>query len=145
MKPDHPRFRCGRSVMANLAVRTGVFAALGVLALPARGAQATRGEAVQVDWRVAYERQVGGSPFKPGGPWHPLCPGKWRLVACIDGVHHTVPATVTVAQAASTSLRFDSPATGKLECVLFYLHGRTPETPKEIVTPFDICREVRGE
>ncbi len=94
--------------MADLAVRTGVFAALGVLALPARGAQATRGEAVQVDWRVAYERQVRGSPFKPGGPWHPLCPGK-------------------------------------LECVLFSLCGRTPETPKEIVTPFDICREVRGE
>ena len=107
--------------------------------------QVTRGETVQVDWRVAYERQVKSSPFKPGGPWRPLCPGKWRLVACIDGGHHTVPTTVTAAQAASTSLRFDSPAAGKLEYVLFYLYDRTPETPKEIVTPLDISREVRGE
>jgi len=44
----------------------------------------------------------------------------------------------------STSLTFESPATGELEYVLFYLYDRTEETPRELFTPMDILRETRG-
>jgi len=104
----------------------------------------TKGQPVTVTWRIAYERQIRASPFQPGGPWHPLYPGRWRLVASIAGHYYTVPFTVTVAQVSSTSLTFDSPATGELEYVVFYLYDRTEETPKQVWTPMDICRGVMG-
>ncbi|MBL7153323.1 MAG: hypothetical protein ISS79_06375 [Phycisphaerae bacterium] len=106
------------------------------------------GQSVQKDqpntlnWRIAYERQIVGSPFPPGGSWRPLYPGMWRLVASIDGRYYTVTIIVTAAQTASTSLTFDSPATGNLEYVLFYLYDRTEETPENIWTPVDIYRQA---
>ena len=108
------------------------------------GQDVTQGKPVTFNWRVSYERQIASSPFKPGGAWRPMYPAKWRLVASIEGRYHTVPITITAAQAASTSLTFDSPATGRLECVLFYLYDRTDETPRGIFTPMDILRETRG-
>lgn len=104
--------------------------------------QVTEGETVTLQWRIAYTRQIVGSPFEPGGAWHPLYPGKWRLVASIDRQYHTVPITVTSEQADSTSLSFESPATGTLEYVLFYLHDRTDETPSDVWTPMDIYRQA---
>ena len=106
------------------------------------GQKVTEGEPVTLNWQIAYTRQIRSSPFKPGGTWRPMHPGKWRLVACVDGRYYTVPITVSVPQAASTSLTFESPATGKLEYALFYLYDRTGETPKAIRTPMDIYREV---
>jgi len=106
------------------------------------GREVTAAEPVTIDWRIAYTREIVGSPFEPGGPWWPLYPGEWRLVASIDGHHHTVPVTVSAEQTGSTSLTFESPATGMLEYLLFYLHDRTDETPAEIWTPTDICREA---
>jgi hypothetical protein len=106
------------------------------------GQNVTKGKPVTLNWRIAYTRQVRSSPFKPGGAWRPLYPGRWRLVACINGRYHSVPVTVTPAQTASASLILDSPATGELEYVLFYLYDRTDETPKNIWTPSDIYREA---
>ncbi|MCK4580810.1 MAG: hypothetical protein KAU10_05620, partial [Dehalococcoidia bacterium] len=108
------------------------------------GQNVTKGEPVTLNWRIAYTRQVRSSPFKPGGTWRPLYPGKWRLVACIDGRYYTIPITVTAAQTASTSITFGSPATGKLECVLVYFYDSTEQTPKDIWTPSDIYREAVG-
>ncbi len=104
--------------------------------------EVTEGSPITVDWRVAYTRQITSSPFQPGGPWHPLYPGKWRLVASIDGQYHTVPITLTEEQTNATSLTFESPASGTLEYVLFYLYDRTGETPDDISTPMDIYRET---
>jgi len=101
-------------------------------------------QSIEVNWHVAYERQIRSSPFKPGGTWCPLYPGKWRLVASIDGRYYTIPITVTAAQTTSTSITFDSPATGKLEYVLVYLYERTEQTPEDIWTPGDIYREAVG-
>jgi hypothetical protein len=101
-----------------------------------------QGDPVTLNWRVAYERQIVSSPFQPGSAWRPLYPGKWRLIACIDGRYYTIPITVTTAQTASTSLSFASPATGKLEYVIFYLYDRTKETPKRVSTPADMYGEV---
>ena len=108
------------------------------------GQNVTKGEPVTLNWRIAYTRQVRSSPFKPGGTWRPLYPGQWRLVACIDGRYHTVPIRVAAAQTACTSTSFDTPATGKLECVLVYFYDRTEQTPKDIWTPSDIYREAVG-
>jgi len=66
-------------------------------------------------------------------------------VARIDGRYHTVPITVGAARTASTSLTFESPATGALEYVLFYLFDRSDETPEDIRTPTDIYQEVMGQ
>ena len=100
------------------------------------------GKPVTVDWRVAYTRQIKSSPFEPGGEWRPLHPGKWRLIASINGKNHTVPITVTRDQTNVTSLTFESPAGGWLDYVLFYLHDRTDKTPEGLQTPMDIYREV---
>ncbi len=108
------------------------------------GQNVTKGEPVTLNWRIAYTRQVRSSPFKPGGTWRPLYPGKWRLVACIDGRYYTIPIRITAAQTASTSITFDSPATGKLEYILVYFYDRTGQTPKDIWTPSDIYREAVG-
>jgi hypothetical protein len=62
----------------------------------------------------------------------------------MDGRCYTVPIPATAAQTASPSLTFDSPATGQLEYVLFYLYDRTEETPKQVWTPMDLYREVIG-
>jgi len=102
------------------------------------------GTQTRVNWQVAYQRERRGSPFKPGGEWHPLYPGKWRLIARINGQYHTVPITVAAEQTKSTSLTFPSPATGQLEYVIFYLYDRTDETPKDVWTPMDIYRSVTG-
>jgi len=53
-----------------------------------------------------------------------------------------VPVTIGAAQTTSTSLKFESPATGTLEYVLFYLFDRSDETPEDIRTPTDIYQEV---
>lgn len=108
------------------------------------GKNVTKGEPVTLSWRIAYTRQVKSSPFKPGGTWRPLYPGQWRLVARIDGHYHTIPIRVAAPQTTSTSLTFDSPATGKLEYVLVYFYDRTEETPKDIWTPSGIYREAVG-
>ena len=104
--------------------------------------QVSKGKQVRVNWRVAYRRRITSSPFKPGGTWRPLYPGKWRLVVSIDGRYHTVPVTVGPAGTASTWLVFESPATGNLEYVIFYLHDRTDETPTDVWTPMDIYRQT---
>ncbi|MFQ6097313.1 MAG: hypothetical protein ACE5O2_06245 [Armatimonadota bacterium] len=109
------------------------------------GKRVAKGEPVALDWRVAYTRQIRGSPFAPGGQWRPMYPGKWRLVASIGGEYHTVPMTVTRKESDATSLTFESPADGTLEYVLFYLYDRTDETPDEVWTPMDIYREVSRE
>jgi hypothetical protein len=93
---------------------------------------------------VAYERQIVSSPFQPDGAWHPLYPGQWRLVACIGGRYYTVPIMVAATQTASSSLTFDSPATGQLEYVLFYLYDRTEETPKPVTAVWALCVRAVG-
>lgn len=138
---------CDRVWTAPFALFAGQPVYIGVLRIgywhyQRVGQNVTKDQPVTLNWRVVYTRQIRSSPFKPGGTWHPLYPGMWRLVACIDGRYHTVPIRVTAAQTASTSITFDSPATGKLEYVLFYLHDRTEETPKDIFTPTDIYHEV---
>ena len=106
------------------------------------GQDVAKGQTVTLNWRVAYERQIVSSPFKPACPWRPTYPGKWRLVACMDGRYYTVPITITTEQTSSSSLIFDSPATGWLEYVLFYLYDRTEETPENLWTPADIYRQA---
>ncbi len=101
-----------------------------------------KGKPVTIQWRIAYTRPIRSSPFKPGGPWRPLYPGRWRLVCCIDGGYYTVPITVGEHAKDSTSLTFESPATGLLEYVLFYLYDRSKETPATIFTPMDIYRRA---
>ncbi len=115
---------------------------LPVLVCKALGQKVTEGEPVTLNWRIAYTRQITSSPFKPGGTWCPMHPGKWCLVACVEDRYYTVPITVSAAQAASTSLTFESPATGNLEYVIFYLYDHTGETPKQVCTPMDIYRET---
>ena len=109
------------------------------------GQEVAEGTPVTVDWQVAYTRQIRSSPFKPGGPWHPLYPGRWRLVASIDGEYHTLPIAVTEDQTDATSLTFDSPAGGTLEYVIFYLYDRTDQTPEALWTPTDIHGEATRE
>jgi len=140
---------CDRVWTAPFALFAGQPVYVGVLRIgywhyQRVGQNVTQGQPVTVNWRVAYERPIVSSPFRPGGAWRPLYPGQWRLVACIDGRYYTVPVTVTAAQTASTSLTLDSPATGQLEYVLFYLYDRTEETPKDVWTPIDIYRGVIG-
>ncbi len=95
---------------------------------------------------MAYTRQITSSPFKPGGSWHPLYPGKWRLVTRINGRYYTIPVTIAAEETPSTTLTFDSPATGNLEYVIFYLYDRTEETPERLWTPMDVYREtIEGE
>jgi len=106
------------------------------------GVNVTKGQPVSLEWRIAYTRQIRSSPFKPGGAWHPRYPGKWRLVARVDGRDYTVPIMVAPAQTTSTSLVFQSPAAGSLEYVVFYLYDRTDETPQHVWTPMDIYQEV---
>jgi hypothetical protein len=104
------------------------------------GRDVKKGERVTVNWHVAYQRECRGSPFKPGGVWRPLYPGRWRLIACIDGRYHTIPITITEEGTKSTRLTFESPEAGNLEYVVFYLYDRTEETPKNVWTPMDIYR-----
>ena len=129
------------ALFAGQPVYIGVFR-IGYWHYQRVGQNVTKGKPVRLDWRIAYTRQIRSSPFKPGGTWRPLYPGKWRLVACVAGRYHTVPITVGAAQTASTSLTFESPATGTLEYVLFYLSDRSDETPEDIRTPTDIYQEV---
>lgn len=141
---------CDRVWTAPFALFAGKPVYIGVLRIgywhyQRVGQNVARGKPVTLNWRVAYERQIRGSPFKPGGEWHPLYPGKWRLVASIDGQYRTLPITVTPTQTASTSLTFDSPTTGRLEYVIFYLYDRTGETPKQVFTPTDICEGLMGQ
>lgn len=138
---------CGRVWTAPFCLFAGQPVYIGVLRLgywhyQRIGQEVTEGKPVAVEWRVAYTRQIASSPFEPSGPWHPLYPGRWRLVASIDGQYHTVPITVTEDQTNTTSLTFDSPASGTLEYLLFYLYDRTDETPENAWTPMDIYREA---
>jgi hypothetical protein len=138
---------CDRVWTAPFALFAGQPVYIGVLRIgywhyQRVGQNVTKGEPVTLNWRVSYERQIVSSPFKPGGAWRPMYPGKWRLVASVEGRYHTVPVTVTAAQTASPSLTLASPATGRLEYVLFYLYDRTAETPKRLWTPMDVYREV---
>ena len=59
-----------------------------------------------------------------------------------EGYKPHEPVTVTAAQTASIMLTFDSPVTGMLEYVLFYLYERTEETPKRTWTPGDIYQAL---
>ena len=140
---------CDRVWTAPFALFAGQPVYIGVLRIgywhyQRVGENVTRGLPVTLNWRVAYTRQIRSSPFKPGGTWRPLYPGKWRLVAHISGRNYTVPVLITPRQVGSTSLTFESPATGELEYVLFYLYDRTEETPRELFTPMDILRGTRG-
>jgi len=136
---------CGRVWTAPFALFAGQPVYIGIFRIGYWHYQhvdrkVAEGKPVVLHWRVPYTRQVKSSPFKPGGAWHPLYPGTWRLVACIDGRYHTVPVTIAAEQAASTSLTFQSPATGVLEHALFYLYDRTDETPASVWTPMDVYR-----
>jgi hypothetical protein len=138
---------CDRVWTAPFALFAGKPVYIGVLRIgywhyQQVGQDVAKGQSVTLNWRIVYTREIRTSPFRPGGPWRSMYPGKWRLVACIDGRYHTVTIMVTAAQTASTSLTFDSPATGNLEYVLFYLYDRTEETPENIWTPVDIYRQV---
>jgi len=138
---------CDRVWTAPFALFAGKPVYVGVLRIgywhyQRVGQNVTKAKPVTVNWRIAYTRQVRSSPFTPGGAWRPLYPGKWRLVTSIDGRYYTVPVTVAAAETASSSLTFGSPATGKLEYLLFYLYDRAEETPKHIWTPSDIYRET---
>jgi len=138
---------CDRVWTAPFALFAGQPVYIGVLRIgywhyQRVGQNFKKGEPVTLNWRIAYTRRIRSSPFKPADAWRPLYPGKWRLVACIDAGYHTIPITITATRTLSTSLSFDSPATGKLEYVLFYFYDRTDETPKHIWTPMDIYREA---
>jgi len=142
---------CDRVWTAPFALFAGQPVYIGVFRIGywhyQRVAQKVRkGEPVTLRWRVAYTRQITSSPFKPGGSWHPLYPGKWRLVTRINGRYYTIPVTIAAEETPSTTLTFDSPATGNLEYVIFYLYDRTEETPERLWTPMDVYREtIEGE
>lgn len=141
---------CDRVWTAPFALFAGQPVYVGVLRIgywhyQRIGQEVTEGKPVIIDWRVAYTRQIGSSPFKAGGPWHPSYPGQWRLVASVEAEYHTVPVTLSADQTTETSLTFDSPASGTLEYVLFYLYDCTEETPETIWTPMDIYREAVGQ
>jgi len=129
------------ALFAGQPVYIGVFR-IGYWHYQRVGKDVMKGKPVTLNWRIAYTRQIRSSPFKPGGTWRPLHPGKWRLIARVDGRYHTVPITVAAAETASISLTFDSPATGTLEHVLFYLYDRTEETQEVLWTPMDVYRET---
>jgi len=141
---------CSRVWTAPFALFAGQPVYVGVLRIgywhyQRLARKVTKGKPVAINWRVAYQRQIRSSPFKPGGAWRPLYPGKWRLVACLEGRHYTLPIRISAAQTASTSLTFESPATGNLEYVIFYLYDRTDETPKHLWTPADIYSEAMNQ
>jgi len=106
------------------------------------GRRVEENQLVSLKWRVAYQRKWADSPFEPGGKWRPLYPGRWRLISRIDGRYYTISLDIAKEQTMSSSFSFKSPASGKLEYVVFYLYDRTDETPKNIWTPMDIYREA---
>jgi len=131
-------FFCGRPVYIGV-LRPGYWHYQRI------GRNVRRGERVTVNWRVVYQRERRGAPFKSGEIWRPLYPGKWRLIACIDGRYHTVPITIT-KDGTNSTLTFECPSAGNLEYVVFYLYDRTDETPGDVWTPMDIYREtMKGE
>ncbi len=109
------------------------------------GAAVEKDNDFTISWKYAYERQVTSCPFKPGGEWWPMYPGKWRMVASIDGKYHTIPVTVGKDGVGKKELTFKPPASGNLEYVVFYLYDRTDETPKDVFTIMDIYRQSLGE
>lgn len=102
-------------------------------------AEVKAGKPYHGTWKVAYERQIRSSPFKPGGAWYPLYPGKWRLTGCVNGEYYTNEVVVKAGEQKS-DFTFTSPVDGMLEYVIFYLYDRTGETPEEVNTPMDIYR-----
>ena len=141
---------CDRVWTAPFALFAGHPVYIGVLRIgywhyQRVGQNVTKGQPVTLNWRIVYERQVRSSPFEPGGPWHPRHAGKWRLVASIDGQYHTVPLAITAGQTASASLTLESPVTGELEYVLFYLYDRIEDTPKDVWTPMDLYRKTQAK
>jgi hypothetical protein len=110
------------------------------------GAEVREGQDFPIAWKYPYERDVKGSPFRKGEAWWPMYPGKWRLVSRIAGKCRTTPVIVTKDAVGRKDLAYKPPASGPLEWVFIYLYDRTPDTPQDVYTPMDICREaILGE
>lgn len=138
---------CDNIVSAPYGVFLGRKIAIGVLRIgywhyQKVDADVSKDSNVTINWRVAYSKAIRSSPFQPDGAWHPMHPGKWRLVCLIGDDFHTVPVTIGNTDTAKTNLTFLAPASGRLEYVLFYLHDRSAETPTGFYTPMDIYREA---
>lgn len=93
-------------------------------------------------WKWVYQRPIKSSPFKRGGRWYPLYPGKWRMVASIDGKYYTTEVIVKREDVGKDTFTLTSPVDGTLEYIIFYLYDRTSETPLDVSTPMDIYRET---
>ncbi|MCD6377879.1 MAG: hypothetical protein J7L99_03385 [Planctomycetes bacterium] len=105
------------------------------------GVHVRAGEKYKGKFRYAYQRRITGSPFKPGGRWWIMYPGKWRMIGCIDGKYYTQKVTITKNEVGKSDFVFNCPASGTLEYILFYLYDRTKQTPKSVFTPMDIYRQ----